>query len=362
MPAIPAKGSSVFRMVTWKLTASRWPLKRIACFLLCVLWLGVKAAAAQEDQALAAARSLMQQKKNAEAIAQLKALAARRPGMKGINRELGVAYYHEGEYLEAAKYLEDAWRENPEDRDAAQLLGLSYYFTGQPAAAIPALEKVRLWHPNANMDAIYTLGLCYVLTKDYPHALETFAGLYGVSPDSAAAHLVLGRVLLRQGFDPVAEEEVHKALSLSPQIPLAHFTLGEFYVYKADYPRAVREFEEELAINPGSAPALTHLGDAYWRLNRFEDSERVLQRSIWLDSTTSEPYVIMGKVLVKRGQLALAERALQRAVTMDPNSYTAHYFLGQLYRQMGRADAAEREMKTAAQIQELQTQNAPRNR
>ena len=62
------------------------------------------------------------------------------------------------------------------------------------------------------------------------------------------------------------------------------------------------------------------------------------------------------------GQLALAERTLQRAIAMDPNSYTAHHFLGQLYREMGRTDAAEREMKTAAQIQQLQAQNAGRNR
>lgn len=340
----------------------RVSLEGLAAFSLCLVLVGVTAAAQQEDDALAAVRSLIQQNKNQEAIAQLRALAARRPEMKGISHELGVAYYHEGEYLEAAKHLEDAWRENPEDRDAAQLLGLSYYFSGKPAEAIPALEKVRLWHPNANIDAIYILGLCYILTKNYTQALDTFARLYGQAADSAEAHLLLSRLLLRQGFDPVAEQEVHRALSVSPRMPLAHFTLGEFYVYKADYPKAAREFEEELALNPGYAPALTHLGDVYWHLNRYDDAEKVLQRSIWLDSTSSEPHVILGKVLVRKGQLAQAERALRRAVTMDPGSYSGHYFLGQLYRQLGNADAAEREMKTAAQIQQLQAVNAPRNR
>jgi len=316
----------------------------------------------QEDESLAAARSLIQNGKNEEAITQLQVLAARHPGMKGINHELGVAYYREGGYLEAAKYLQDAWRESPEDRDAAQLLGLSFYSIGRPTEAIPALEQVRRWYPNADMDAVYTLGLCYALTKNYPKALETFAELYGLPTESAAAHLLLARMLLRQGFDPVAESEARKALSLSPQSPLAHFTLGEFYVYKADYPKALREFQEELAVNPDYAPALTHLGDVYWRLNRYDEAETVLRRSMWLDSTASEPYVIMGKVLVRKGQLALAERTLQRAIAMDPNSYTAHHFLGQLYRETGRTDAAEREMKTAAQIQQLQAQNTGRNR
>lgn len=336
--------------------------KRIGVFFACLLLLGSDVFARQEEEALAAARSLIQQNKNAEAIAQLKTLAARRPGMKGINHELGVAYYHEGEYLEAAKHLQDALRENPEDRDAAQLLGLAYYSTGRPAEAIPALEKVRDWYPNSTMDAIFVLGLCYVLTKDYFKARETFAQLYGAAVDSAEAYLLLARILLRQGFDPVAEDEVHKALSLSPKLPLAYFTLGELEVYKADYPKAAEEFKRELTVNPGYAPALTRLGDVYWRLGRYDDAVNVLQRSIWLDSTASEPYVIMGKVLVRKGQLALAERNLLHAIAMDPNSYTAHYFLGQLYRQMGRADAAERELQTAERIQQLQGTNTARNR
>lgn len=334
----------------------------VGILFLCLISLGARTVPHQEDEGLAAARSLIQQNKNQEAIAQLKTLEARHPQMKGIAHELGVAYYHENEYLEAAKYLEDAWRENPEDRDAAQLLGLSYYFAGKPAEAIPALEKVRLWHPKANIDAMYILGLCYILTKNYSSALDTFGRLYGVAADSAEAHLLLSRLLLRQGFDPVAEQEVHKALSLSPHMPLAHFTLGEFYVYKADYPRAAREFEEELVNNPGYAPALSQLGDVYWHLNRNDDAETVLQRCIWLSSTSSEPYVTLGKVLVRKGQLVQAERALRRAIIMDSNSYTAHYFLGQLYREMGKRDAAEREMKTAAQIQQSQGQNAPRIR
>ena len=334
----------------------------VAVLLFCLLSASLHTRAQQEESALSAARSLIQQNRNAEAIAQLKALAERHPGMKGIHRELGVAYYQQGDYLEAAKHLQDAWREDPEDRDAAQLLGLSYYSTGKPNEAIPPLEKVRLWHADENIDAIYVLGLCYILTRNYSQARETFAQLYGVPTESAEAHLTLARMLLRQGFDPVAEDETRRALSLSPQLPLAHFTLGEYAVYEADYSKAAQEFAAELAINAGYAPALTRLGDVYWRLQRYDDAEKVLQRSIWLDSTSSEPYVIMGKVMVKKGQLARGEHALQRAISMDPGSYTAHYFLGQLYRQMGKTEAAEREMKTAAQIQQLQGNNTARNR
>ena len=154
------------------------------------------ASASQEaNDALATARALIQQGRNEEAITELKRLAALDPKAKGVNHELGVAYYHQNEYLNAAQYLVLALQENPNDHDTAQLLGLSYYAVGRPADAIPALEKVHAWYPNANMDAIYVLGICYALTKRYPEARRALARLYRVPEDSAAAHLMLASVL-----------------------------------------------------------------------------------------------------------------------------------------------------------------------
>src|SRR5262250_1717510 len=148
------------------------------------LMLGVEitatSASQQADDALDTARALIQQDRNQEAITELKRLAALDPKAKGVNHELGLAYYHQGEYLEAAQYLERALQENPNDHDATQLMGLSYYSVGRPADAIPALEKVRAWYPDANMDATYILGICYALTRRYPEARRTFAKLYRV--------------------------------------------------------------------------------------------------------------------------------------------------------------------------------------
>jgi tetratricopeptide (TPR) repeat protein len=330
--------------------------------LLAILFLSCSATTfSGQDNDLTTARSLLKQHKTAEAILLLKQLAARQPVPQGINHELGVAYYREGEYLDAAQYLQNAWKENPQDHDAAQLLGLSYYSSGRPAEAIPALEAFRSWSSNQNVDAVYILGLCYVMTKRYTEARQTFAHLYAVKEDSAAAHLILGRMLLRQGFDPAAQSEINAALVISPQLPLAHLTLGEIDVYGGDYLKAMREFQAELALDPTCTAALTHLGDVYWRLQRDDESQQVLRRSISLDSGASEPYVVLGKVLLRAGQPNLAEKNLQRAIHLDSSNYTAHYFLAQVYREQGKLESAQVEMKTAARIQQSQPANARRN-
>lgn len=299
-----------------------------------------------------AARQLLQKGKYEEAIALLHGLEGKIPPVKGLARELGIAYYKQGDFLTAISYLKNAQDEDPSDKEAIQLLGLSYYLSDRPAAAIPALEKVQTWYPNANVDASYILGICYIQTKDYPKARKAFAKMFDVLPDSAASYLFTARMLLRQDFGPVAEEYAHKAIELDPKLPLAHQLLGELYLYQSKIDEAIMEFRKELEINPGSAAAYYKLADGYSRVQKFDEAERLLQRSIWLDSTSTGPYILMGKVLEKKGETELAVRALQRALAMDPNNPIPHHLLGQAYRDLGKNEDAERELKIAGQLEQ----------
>lgn len=293
----------------------------------------------------------MQQGKLDEAIAELRALETSAPDTKGLDLEIGTAYYKKADYPKAIEYLKKATALDAANNEAVQLLGLSYYLNGHPADAIPLLERVQTWFPRANVDASYILGICYIQTKDYPQARKAFARMFDVPQDSAASYLFTARMLLRQEFEPVAEEYAQKAAALDPKLPLVHFLLGELYLYKSKIPEAITEFQKELAINPGHAAAYYKLADAYSRIQKFEEAERLLQRSIWLDATSTGPYILMGKVLEKKGEFELAVRALQRAAAMDPNNPTTHHLLGQTYRDMGRKEEAESELKLAEQLQ-----------
>jgi tetratricopeptide (TPR) repeat protein len=306
------------------------------------------------EAVFADARRLSEQGKYDDAIAELQGLATRNPPPVGLAHELGAAYYKKADYLKAAEYLKQALSENPQDDEAVQLLGLSYYLAGRPGEAIPYLEKVQTWYPRANVDASYILGICYIQSKNYPQARMAFAKMFDVKPDSAASYLFTARMLFRQEFDPVAEEYAQKAVALDPKLPLAHFLLGELHLYKSKIPEAITDLQQELAINPGYAAAYYKLADAYSRVQKYDDAERLLQRSIWLDATSTGPYILMGKVLEKKGEPALAVRALQRAAAMDPNNPVTHHLLGQTYRDLGQTADAERELKLAEQLQQKQ--------
>ena len=143
-----------------------------------------------------------------------------------------------------------------------------YYLAGKAGKQSPRLEKVQTWYPRANVDASYMLGICYLQTQDYDHARGAFAKMFDVPADSAASYLFSARMLLRQQFDPVAEQYALKAVAIDSKLPLAHFLLGELYIFKSRIPDAIAEFEKELAINPGNAAAYYKLADAYSRMQK----------------------------------------------------------------------------------------------
>lgn len=295
-------------------------------------------------------RKLMQQGKVDEAISDLKAVETKDPATKGLALELGTAYYKKSDFTNAIQYLKRANAEDPANEEAVQLLGMSYYAGGHPAEAIPLLEKVQGWISRANVDGYYILGTCYIQTKNYDQARQSFAKMFDVPGGSAAAYLFTARMLLRQEFDPIAEEYALKAVALDPKLPLAHYLLGELYMYKSRMPEAIAEFQKELAINPAHAATYYKLADAYSRVQKFDEAQQLLQRSIRLDATSSVPFILMGKVLEKKGDYDLAVLALKHAVVMEPNNATTHHLLGQAYRDMGKKEDAEAELKRAEEL------------
>jgi len=303
---------------------------------------------------LAEAKRQIEKNQLDQAIQTLKSLEQQHPETRDLQYQLGLAYYHKGDFVQAQSAFAKAMEADPKNREAVQLRGLSLFQLGRPADAIPYLKQVQSWIGPANVDGNYVLGLSYMQTQKYDDARKSFAQMYGVAPDSAAAHLFLARMLLRQGYDPIAEQNAQQAATMDPTLPLVHYLLGEFYLYKSNVQKAIEEFELEQKSNPAYAGTYDRLGDSYSRVGRYDDAERALQRAILLDATATGPYILMGKVLVKKKDYGSALNYLQKAVRMDPSNFMSHHLMGEAYRGLGRTQDAERELKRAEELQAAQ--------
>lgn len=284
------------------------------------------------------------------AITLLERLAASGGPTKGVQHELGVAYYRTGKLLPAEQAFARAVKENPDDLESVQMLGLTYYRLGRPADAIPFLEKVRQWTPNANADANYVLGLCYVNTRRFDDARVAFATQFDILPNSGPAFLLLSKMLMQLNFPENAAESAKKAIGLAPELPLAHFLIGEYYLSKSDTDQALREFEKERAINPANGAVYDRLGDVYTRLGKYQQAQESLAKAIALDKSSTGPFIQMGKVLLRRDDPQTSLLYLQHAEKMDPGNYLTHTLLGQAYRSLGRTGDAKKEIEMASKI------------
>jgi tetratricopeptide (TPR) repeat protein len=200
--------------------------------------------------ALSRAKSLIDANKNDEGIRLLQPQAGRDPEPAGVEAALGKAYYQERNLREAVAHLEVALKQDANDAESTQLLGLSYSLTGHASEAIPLLEKVQSALPHPDPSGFYALGICYLAAGRFDQARATFAKMFSVPPESAHAHLVLAQMMMHQNLEDQAAPELQRALAADPKLPMAHFLLGEVDLYRGRTADALTEFKAELSVNP----------------------------------------------------------------------------------------------------------------
>jgi len=306
-----------------------------------------------------------------DAISQLERAIWLNPNRSGPYVLLGKAYLSRQDPENAQAALRHAVQMDPRDPTARSLLeqtlqhagkkeeappgditylrGRNEYLAGHIAAAIPVLEKARL-AGSPHIELLYMLGNSYLQTRDIPKGRIAFAGLFGVPPDSGAAHLFTAQMLIRQEFEDDAQSELQEALTREPKLPEANFILGEIAIYRAQIDTAIEKLTREISLDPDFAMAYYRLGDAYTRRGEWEHCIPPLQKAVWLNPTYSGPYILLGKAYFQTADLADAERMLRRALQMDPQNSSAHYFLGRTLIQSGRAEEGKKLLQRSVEL------------
>jgi tetratricopeptide (TPR) repeat protein len=309
--------------------------------------LDVHAATQGQEDDVPAARAgiLIREGKIDQALVLLREIAQKDPKAAGLEAQLGRAYYEKHSWGDAIDHLEAAVKQKPGDAESNQLLALSYFMNGKLREAIPILESIQSQLPHPDATGSYLVGVAYLQTHRYGKARIAFANMFSIPPDSASAHLMLAKMMIRHDFNEQALPELMRTIELDSKLPMAHFLLGELYLLRGKPEDGVDEFKKELEVNPMMWLAYWRMGEGYARLEKVDLAEDALKKAIWIDQNFMGPYVMMGKVQLKKGNPDVAVEFLERALKMDPNNQDAHFMLGQAYKAMGRAEEAKREFE-----------------
>ena len=152
-------------------------------------------------------------------------------GAEATAHQRGVELYKQQKYADAIATLQEAIKQesagSSDYQESALMIGQSYFQLAQAPKAVPWLEKA----PASN-ETNYMLGYAYLQASDEAKSVAAFAKLFGLKPESAAAHLLAGQMMLKQQYEAQAETELEKALALDPKLPELHFLLGEIAIFR----------------------------------------------------------------------------------------------------------------------------------
>jgi tetratricopeptide (TPR) repeat protein len=327
---------------------------RIVLTLACLGALSVAFLPGQTADPVSDARNLMNKGQLDKALELLTPLGAADREPKGAEYLRGLIFYEKSDLQNAATAFAKASAQDPTDLESMKMQGASLFRLGRAAEAIPLLERAAGSTQQMNVDPQYVLGLCYLDTNRFDDARHAFAAQYEFSPDSAAAYLLDGRMLLRRQYLPAAEKSTRKALELKPDLPLAHLLLGQIALARNDLHEAVSQFLMERDLNPMFGTVYDRLGDAYLRSGDFINAQKSLDRAVLLEPTLNIPYILLGKVLLEQNNALLATMYLKHAIDIDTKNPMAHALLGRAYRSLGRTEDAVAELRAAAKLQETE--------
>jgi tetratricopeptide (TPR) repeat protein len=369
--------------------AGRWVLVLIACgFLICH-----GGALATHNGNQADARKLFEEAQAAKArgdlgLAEQKYLEVIRlaPDLPNAYHNLGIAYFTERKYEDAASVLEKAVKLSPQLGPAHFMLGLSYYELYEPKKAIESFRAaIRL--NLRDMNALLYLGKSQLQAHDYSGAAETLEKLAKLKPDDpevlynlGVAHLklMLGDVsrlsrvapdsyqlwlLLAQeaearGDNQSAIRDLQHALLVNSKGVGIHYALGSLFAKDGEDKEAIQEFKKELEINSNDALALWKLGELTLRTDPPQALE-YLRRSVSLSPDLPQAVLAYGRALARLGETERAVQQFQRVVQLAPEEDSVYYHLFRAYRLLGRNEDAKVEM---ARFEELAKKKSERTR
>jgi tetratricopeptide (TPR) repeat protein len=260
-----------------------------------------------------------------------------------------LVYYRQNDFRGAIAPFESVVRDVPDSYQARYLLGLCYFFNQRYAEAANTLEP--LWEQASDqLNFLYVLGIAANKAGRANLEQRALGRLVETGQDTPEFHLLMGKAHLnREEYDEaIAELEI--AAKAEPRLPFVHFNLGTAYMKKQDLERAKAELLKDIEIEPDVAYDYDQLGLVFYLQQQDEDAERVFRKALRLDPKLSSSDFQLARVYLRDQKYKEALAAIDMAKKLSPESESVYYVRGQILQHMGRTQEARTEMEKFTQM------------
>ncbi len=283
-----------------------------------------------------------------------------------VRSNYGIMLQLSGQNRQALQQLQIALHKAPELPGANLFAGISEVELGQPAAALPYLQRAEKLDPS-HPAPFLALGKAYVAMRNYSAANGAYAkaaeldatlaeAWYGVGvTDRSMAEELLNHAA-RQGKanDPSVKPKIQKlldgalealtrAVQLDPGSPRTHLLIAESLAASGKFPEAVPEYQAAVKLDPNLDAAYLGLASGYWKARQFTQAAPLLKRVLEKTPRDAEANGMMADILQHDGDETAAKHYADIALSVNPDLIETRVVLARIYlgKQQPRSAIAE---------------------
>jgi tetratricopeptide (TPR) repeat protein len=179
------------------------------------------------------------------------------------------------DYDNAARYLEQSLKMNPDDLEARYHLGRVRYQQNRFDSAIAAFEEVLRHEPN-NVKAEENLGLCLEAKNQNTAAIAAYHKAIdfesGTSAKSEQPYIDLGKLLTTMNLAEKAVPVLSEAVRIQPDSAPARYELGRAQFGTGNLEAARVQLEQAVRLDPQNSSGHYLLGRIYKRTGKSEQA------------------------------------------------------------------------------------------
>jgi len=267
----------------------------------------------------------------------------------------GTTLTRQGRFKEAIRHLLAARAELKNDYALEFNLSLCYIGAGESGKAIPILDGLRQQgHENADVENL--LAQAYIGSGQPDAALAAVERAAAVSPKNEKLFAFVADACRDTQDYELGLKVVDVGLRSLPQSARLHYERAVFLSELDQFDRAKADFE--LASTLGRGSEIGYVAEGHERLleGNVSDAIRIAREGIRQGNQNPALLVILGKALLLSGiapgqpEFAEAQYALEKATAVRPRDPGAQIALGQLDLLAGHLDDAIAHLQAARQM------------
>ena len=282
----------------------------------------------------------MDEKKYDSAVIQFKKALQIDPRYAEAHYELGQAELAQQHWAAAFKEFSVAIDQDPNHVKAHLAIGTMWW---QARKYNEAEEHARfvVEHDPTNIEGYMLLGNVLLGEKKPQEAIDMYTKAAAIKPNDPGVYLNRGVAYASLKQDAVAEEDLHKAITVDPKAMQAYFALANFYLNKGDAKKAEEVLRSAIQNAPPNDPSpYLRLAGLMLHQGRKAEGEQVVAQLREKQSSSAPVAAAIGDYYLATRDSQDAIKEYQRGLNLDPKNQELQLRLLETMISSGKMDDA----------------------